>query len=151
MTEDTVRIARPALTRFTREIFVAKGVAEADAETVAEVLVWANARGMDSHGVLRVPNYVRHIDNGESNPAPDMKIVTETPAACVVDADRALGPVGMRFAMERAIARWEGQPRFPAYKAPAAATPARRTGRTATGGQQGTAPPQDEVQRPRLF
>ena len=53
--------------------------------------------------------------------------------------------------LERAIPRWEGTPRFPAYKAPAATTPARRTGRAATGTQQGTAPPQEGVERPRLF
>ena len=54
--------------------------------------------------------------------------------------------------LERAIARWEGQPRFPAYKAPAAATPARRTGRATAAGQPATTTPPDEgVQRPRLF
>ncbi len=103
MTEHTVHVAAEALAQFTREIFTAKGVPAADAETVARVLVWANARGMDSHGVLRVPNYAHRIDNGESKPVPDMKVVTETPAAQVVDVDHALGPVGMRFAMERAI------------------------------------------------
>ena len=53
--------------------------------------------------------------------------------------------------LERAIARWEGQPRFPAYQAPAAATTARRTGRAATGGQPATPAPEEGVQRPRLF
>ncbi len=105
MTDDTVRVARKALTQFTHDIFVAKGVPAADADTVANVLVWANARGMDSHGVLRVPNYVRRIENGESKPTPDMEVVTETPAAYVVDVDCALGPVGMRYAMELAIAK----------------------------------------------
>lgn len=103
MTENMVHIARAALTRFTREIFAAKGVPAADAATVAEVLVWANARGMDSHGVLRVPNYVRRIDTGEMNPTPHLRVEKETPAARVVDADRAIGPVGMVYAMERAI------------------------------------------------
>ncbi len=53
--------------------------------------------------------------------------------------------------LERAIARWEGTPRFPAYKAPATATTPRRIGRGTTGSQQGIAPPQEGVQRPRLF
>ncbi len=103
MTEDIIRIDRQALTRFTREIFTAKGVPAQDAETVADVLVWANARGMDSHGVLRVPNYVRRIENGEMNPTPDLRLETETAAARVIDVDCAIGPVGMVFAMERAI------------------------------------------------
>ncbi len=103
MTDDTIRIDRQALTRFTSEIFTAKGVPAQYAGIVADVLVWANALGMDSHGVLRVPNYVRRIDNGEMNPIPELRLEMETAAARVIDADCAIGPVAMVFAMEHAI------------------------------------------------
>ena len=47
------------LTRFTAEIFESAGMPREHAEIEADVLVWANLRGVDSHGVLRIPWYVR--------------------------------------------------------------------------------------------
>ena len=47
-----------------------------------EVLVWANLRGMDSHGVLRVPRYVELIRNGDLNPRPSMATRTKLRPAC---------------------------------------------------------------------
>jgi ureidoglycolate dehydrogenase (NAD+) len=64
-----------------------------DAEAEAGVLLWANLRGVDSHGVLRVPWYLENIAEGIMNPQPDIKTIKETPATLLVDADRALGPV----------------------------------------------------------
>ncbi len=103
MTEDARRVAPDALTRFTRALFERAGVPEDDAARVADVLVWANLRGVDSHGVLRVPGYLRRVATGRSNPKPEIRIAAETPATLVVEADDALGPVAMIFAMERAI------------------------------------------------
>lgn len=105
MTEDIVRVDSDALSHCAQEIFIRKGVPPSDAETVVRVLVWANLRGMDSHGVLRIPNYVDRIDIGEMNATPDMRVEKETAAALVVDVDHAIGPVGMVYAMERAIAK----------------------------------------------
>ena len=49
---------------------------------MAKVLVWADLRGMDTHGVLRVPHYVRFIRAGDLNPRPAMTSRNETPASC---------------------------------------------------------------------
>ena len=77
-----------------------------DAETEAEVLLWGNLRGVDSHGVLRIPRYVANLDNGIMNPTPNIQVLKETPATFLIDADSALGPVvttmAMRMAMEKA-------------------------------------------------
>jgi LDH2 family malate/lactate/ureidoglycolate dehydrogenase len=75
------------------------------AATVAEVLVWANLRGMDSHGVMRIPRYVELIEAGDMNPTPRLRIATETPASVLLDADRAAGPVAMSAAMDHALAK----------------------------------------------
>jgi ureidoglycolate dehydrogenase (NAD+) len=95
-------VAADALRNFVRDIFVRAGMSAAHAATVAEVLVWANLRGVDSHGVTRVPRYVEWIEAGVLNPRPDIKVTTETPASVLIEADRAAGPVAMTAAMEAA-------------------------------------------------
>jgi len=96
-------VAADALRRFTRDVFVRAGMPEADAAVVAEVLVWADLRGVDTHGVSRIPMYLRLIDDGDLNLTPSIKIRTETSAAILVDADRAAGPIAMTKAMDAAV------------------------------------------------
>ena len=50
-------IAERALTDFARDLFAAAGVPPEDAALIARVLVWSNLRGVDPHGVLRIPGY----------------------------------------------------------------------------------------------
>lgn len=103
MTESEVRIAHEPLKEFTREVFTQAGMPPQDAETEAVTLIWANLRGVDSHGVLRIPWYVDNIDKGVMNPKPNIRVVHETPATLLIDADRALGPVVTTLAMELAM------------------------------------------------
>ena len=101
-----VSIDRETLEAFTRRAFERAGMSAADAATEAEVLVWANLRGVDSHGVQRIPQYLDFIDNGWMNPRPEVRIVKESPAVLFMDADRGLGPIptvqAMRAAIEKA-------------------------------------------------
>jgi ureidoglycolate dehydrogenase (NAD+) len=68
-------------------------------------LVWANLRGVDSHGVLRIPGYVERLKSKAINPAPDMRVERRSGAIAVLEADRAPGAVAMAMAMDEAIAR----------------------------------------------
>ena len=86
------------------DIFVRAGMVEANARTVAEVLVWAELRGMGSHGVMRVPRYVEWMRRGDLNGRPHITS-TESGATLSVDADRAAGPVAMVRATELAVAK----------------------------------------------
>lgn len=70
---------------------------------VAEVLTWANLRGIDSHGALRVPTYLGFIEKGEMNPAAQPRVLVDLPATLMLDADRAPGPSGMIAATDRAM------------------------------------------------
>ncbi|MDN3668315.1 Ldh family oxidoreductase [Echinicola jeungdonensis] len=91
---------------FTKNIFVKIGCPERDAETAAEVLLSADLRGVDSHGVARLSGYVRLWEAGRINPNPNVKIIHETPSTAVVDGDGGLGlvvaPVAMKVAMDKA-------------------------------------------------
>ncbi|MHA1939395.1 MAG: Ldh family oxidoreductase [Candidatus Thorarchaeota archaeon] len=103
MTQREVRIAWEKLYEFTKEIFLGVGVSPEDAATQADVLIWANLRGVDSHGVTHVPWYIEAIDIGHIKKKPHVQIVKETPATLFLDADHALGPVVTTFAMNQAI------------------------------------------------
>jgi len=94
------------LKRFTEEVFVAIGCSQEEASLAATVLICADLRGVDSHGIARLAGYVRLYDNGRLNPSPQVKVVYETPSTAVVDGDRGLGlvvaPKAMQIAMEKA-------------------------------------------------
>jgi ureidoglycolate dehydrogenase (NAD+) len=93
------------LERFAAALFEAMGVAGPMAEQWARSLVWANLRGVDSHGVLRIPIYIERLKAKTINPAPDMRMEMRAGAIAVLEADRAPGAVAMAVAMGEAIAR----------------------------------------------
>ncbi len=103
-TEPEIRIASPALAQFVTEIFAAVGVAHPLAAKWTDSLVWANLRGVDSHGVLRVPGYVDRLKRKVINPSPQMRIEQRSGAVVVLEADRAPGAIAMARAMSEAIA-----------------------------------------------
>ncbi len=95
----------PDLRVFTEQAFRVRGMSHEHAATVADALLWANLRGVDTHGVTRVPRYVELIDLGDMNATPAM-VVKEVAAGSVsIEADRAPGPVAMMRGMNEAIAR----------------------------------------------
>ena len=90
------------LKAFATDMFARAGMPRTDAAVVADVLVWANLRGVDTHGVTRVPRYIDLIESGEMNPRPAITIATESAASVLIDADRAAGPVAMTRAAAEA-------------------------------------------------
>jgi L-2-hydroxycarboxylate dehydrogenase (NAD+) len=91
------------LFEFTRKVFEAMGCNEKDAALATEVLLSADLRGIDSHGVARLSGYVRLWEVKRINASPDMKIVHETPSTAVIDGDGGLGLVVAPYAMQVAI------------------------------------------------
>lgn len=89
-------------------IFQAIGVPPAGATWMGQLLVRANLRGHDSHGVIRIPQYVTSWKKGEADPAADPQIVQEGPATALVDGKRGFGQIvarrGMEMALEKAAA-----------------------------------------------
>jgi ureidoglycolate dehydrogenase (NAD+) len=98
-----VSVTAEALRRFTTDVFQRAGMSTEDASVVAEALVWANLRGIDSHGVSRIPSYVEWMRRGDINATPRMEVTTETAAVVVLDADRAAGPIAMTAATRHAV------------------------------------------------
>lgn len=94
------------LQEFTKNVFLKIGCSKVDAELATKVLVNADLRGIDSHGVARLIGYVRLWESGRINPTPEIKIIHETPSTAVIDGDAGLGlvvaPKAMEVAMEKA-------------------------------------------------
>jgi LDH2 family malate/lactate/ureidoglycolate dehydrogenase len=90
----------------TTRVFLTIGCSEAHAVAAAEVLVAADLRGIDSHGVARLSGYVRLWEAKRVNAKPDVRVVYETPSTAVVDGDQGLGlvvaPIAMKVAIEKA-------------------------------------------------
>ncbi len=85
-------------------VFEKMGVGPADARLAADVLVVADLRGVDTHGVSNMlRDYVEGYQSGEINPRPDWKVIRETPSTANVDSDRGLGTIITPKAMEIAI------------------------------------------------
>ena len=70
-------VAEDPLKAFARDLFIAAGVPEGDAALIAGVLIWSNLRGVDSHGVLRIPGYLARIDSGITNADPNIQVVID--------------------------------------------------------------------------
>lgn len=96
-------ISYPDLFQFTRSVFLSIGCPADDAELATKVLLSADVRGIDSHGVARLTGYVRLYEAGRINPTPDIRIVHQTPSTATVDGDRGLGLVVAPRAMQIAI------------------------------------------------
>jgi ureidoglycolate dehydrogenase (NAD+) len=102
---DSLVIDHKVLDAFCTRLLVAAGLAQHDAQLVAQSLVEANLRGVDSHGAARLPHYLRRIRHGSINPRPEIRTEVLGPAAAHVDGDRGLGQLVMNQAAHAAIDR----------------------------------------------
>ncbi|WP_328353518.1 Ldh family oxidoreductase [Streptomyces sp. NBC_00445] len=100
-----VRLAAQDLRTFSAVLLEKGGLSPEHAATTADVFVWAALRGVDSHGIARVPAYLELLAKGVANAQAEIKVESGTPAAAVIDADRAPGPVALSAAAEEAVNR----------------------------------------------
>ncbi|MDS0282742.1 Ldh family oxidoreductase [Haloarcula onubensis] len=87
------------------DAFRAHGIDDADAEQTAEVLVSADARGKHSHGLLRLPRFVRGIEHGNVDPEGAIEVVSERGGAATLSGGSRLGPVVASAAVGEAMDR----------------------------------------------
>lgn len=88
-------ISADKLRKFTQKLLEAGGFIEEDARLTTELLVWANLRGIESHGVLRVPRYLEMLNLGLVTTGSAVKIVRDFGAIKVIDGGKCPGSVGM--------------------------------------------------------
>ncbi|MGH7265340.1 MAG: Ldh family oxidoreductase [Candidatus Rokuibacteriota bacterium] len=99
------RVPVEALRATVSTIFERCGMSPEDAGMLAETLVGADLRGVHSHGVMRVPDYVHKLRRGGVDPRGRPRVVRESAGTLVVDGGNSMGQIGAHFAMRRAIER----------------------------------------------
>lgn len=90
------------LKTFASRLLQAGGFTEGDSLQTADLLVWANIRGIDSHGVLRIPRYIEMVEQGVVVSGGAVTTVREHGAISVLDGGKCPGAVGMNAAVDRA-------------------------------------------------
>lgn len=96
----------PGLKKFVSSVLEKVGVTPADAAIVADVLVEADLRGVESHGVARLESYyVSRLRNGLMEVQPKVQTVRETPTSILVDAGNGLGHPVAKRTMEQVLAK----------------------------------------------
>jgi len=96
-------IPHERLAQFTGACLEKLGLAAADARLVAETLVAADLRGVDSHGVVRLPHYARRLRNGSVKARPIISVRRTSASAAVVEGDAGMGQLVAQRAMQEAI------------------------------------------------
>ena len=97
------------LLSLVREILLAAGSDQENAEDVAEHLVLANLSGVDTHGIWPLPIYVAAIKADEILPAAKPKVLQETPSSALVTGNWTFGHVTAKYAMGLAIEKAKAQ------------------------------------------
>jgi L-2-hydroxycarboxylate dehydrogenase (NAD+) len=100
---DQARVPATQLAAFVARAFVAAGLPDTDAQTVAGLMVEADLRGSDTHGVIRLPLYIRRLRAGGIKARPDIRILSDRAGVALIDGDNGMGHLVMRRAAALAI------------------------------------------------
>jgi LDH2 family malate/lactate/ureidoglycolate dehydrogenase len=100
-------LALEALRNFATRCYLRAGMPETDASRAVDVQLEADLRGVDTHGLQRLPWYVERLLKGENNPRPKLEVLKETPASLLLDGDNGLGQLVCPRLMELTLAKAE--------------------------------------------
>lgn len=96
-------VSSATLASLVRDCFEGVGLSGEDARTIADALVDANLRGLESHGFQRVPTYMRRVREGLARGTERMRVRAEFGPMCDLDAQHALGPAAATRAVDAAV------------------------------------------------
>ncbi|MFB5663648.1 Ldh family oxidoreductase [Alteribacillus sp. HJP-4] len=98
-----MKVYAESLKNFVADILQKVDISEENSRIVADSLVSANLRGVDSHGVTRVPIYVERLKSGAVNPDPNVTVLQESDATLLLDGDDGMGQIVGAKAIEKGI------------------------------------------------
>ena len=96
-------ISSTSLFSFIKSAFIETGFSDRDAEITADLMVQADLSGQDGHGVFRLPQYIKRLQEGGMNPKPKFQILSQRTATALIDGDNGIGHLVMRHAADIAI------------------------------------------------
>ncbi len=103
--ESTIYVKTDELYQFTKEILIQAGLNNNDAAITSQVLVSADKRAINSHGVARLKRYLTSIEKGIIDPDATSEIIKETPVSLLVDGHGSMGAVVAYDTMKHCIAK----------------------------------------------
>lgn len=97
------RISSDSARSFAKAVLIGNGLSAEDAESVADCLVAADLRGVDTHGINRLPSYMTRAREGLNNPRAQPVLTEITPVVAQVDGKNAFGAIPSKLGMAKAI------------------------------------------------
>lgn len=101
------KVSIKSVDEVTRETLNICGVSEKSIEVILDTIHYANRSGIPTHGVGRLPLYVKKIKAGHFNPNDDVKTVMDSDAVAIIDANGGFGQVAAKYAIDLALAKAE--------------------------------------------
>lgn len=96
-------ITKEKLEAYCIKLLVSRGINRGDAKITADAILYADLRGIDSHGVMRFVTYLQRLDQGLISRENNITTVTESDTFAVIDGGNYIGPVAAKVAMDKAI------------------------------------------------
>jgi LDH2 family malate/lactate/ureidoglycolate dehydrogenase len=91
------------LENFTKNIFLKLNMSNRDALKVSKLIIQSDLYGVNTHGIFRLPNYVKRITEGGMNMNPNIKVIKERQSTALLDGDNGIGHIIMEKASKLAI------------------------------------------------
>ena len=95
------------LEQFIADAFRAVGIPTDDAATIAQLMTGIDLRGLDGHGIFRLPPTIQRIKAGGINVKPTITVKQETPSTAIIDGDNAVGHLAVNKAVQVAMDKAE--------------------------------------------
>jgi ureidoglycolate dehydrogenase (NAD+) len=105
MSREKIVVGYEELKRFIHDVLIIAGASDADADNVADGLIWANLRGVDGHGISRLPRYLKYIDSGEIDVKAQPQLIVDRAAMFMIEGHHGFGPVAAMQASALAVER----------------------------------------------
>ncbi len=107
--EMAIKVSSANLYNFCLSCFTKIGLLEEHAKIISDTLVQANLRGVDSHGVIRLPGYIERTRRGLINYQENVKIINKNLSISVIDGENNFGQIVAYYGMQEAIQKAEQQ------------------------------------------
>jgi LDH2 family malate/lactate/ureidoglycolate dehydrogenase len=105
MTNETYQVPVQSLSTICIQLLIKIGVPKDQASIITQAVIEADLRGIDSHGVLRLPSYIQRVRAGTMTANTEMKTIRERGATLLVDAQHGFGQIAGVHAMNLAVER----------------------------------------------
>lgn len=102
---DQIRVSIESLNKVVAEVLLRKGVGESDIGIILDTILFANRRGVATHGVGRLPLYVHKIAAGFLNPRGEIEVLADNAAYALLDAHNGFGQIAAYRATLMAVAK----------------------------------------------